>query len=88
MTNTSKLFRELRKEEYICKQRVADCNSCAKAKLPELEVWTTDQSYREGKTMVYFDVIEGTIIRDALKKLNIPYLWEGTDEYAFEVVEL
>lgn len=88
MSNVTRLFRELRKQNYIAKQRAGDCNSCALSSYPELEVWTIDQGYYKNKTYVYFQVIEGTIIRDALKKLNIPYLWEGTDRDAFEVVEL
>ena len=88
MTNVSKLFRELRKQGYTAKQRLADCRSCALSITPEIEVYTIDQSYKENSTMVYFQVIEGSVILDFIRELNIPHIWDGNDSTAFEIMEV
>ena len=85
MTPVTKLFRELRKQNYIAKQRVADCRSCAMAIAPEVEVYTIHQSYGKKTTWVYFQIIEGNIIKEACKKLGIWYKWDGSDATAFEI---
>lgn len=87
MTNTSKLFRELRKMGYVAKQRAADCRSCAQAIEPTIEVYTTDQSYGKNNTTVYFQVIEGAVILEAVQKLEIPHIWNGKDSRGFTIIE-
>ncbi len=84
-TNTTKLFKELRKQGYVAEQRTACCRSCVEE---EVEVYTTRQSYNGNKTWVYFKVIEGTVILEAVRKLGIPHIWDGTDKTAFTIIEL
>lgn len=82
---TARLFRELRKQGYNCIQRAGDCRSCVQARTPVVDIYTTTQSYSEksNSVWVYFQFIEGTIIEEALKKLNISYDWDGSDRTAF-----
>lgn len=87
MSNITELFKELRKQNYTARQRAGDCRSCVLAEDPAIEVYTTDQSYHEDYTMVYFQVIEGNIIQKALAKLDIPFVWDGSDATAFKVME-
>lgn len=84
MTNVTKLFRELRKQGYVVKQRAGDCRSCVD---DEVEVYTTDQSYNENKVWVYFHTIEGQVILESIQKLEIPHIWNGKDSTAFTIIE-
>lgn len=87
MTPVTKLFRELRKQGYTAKQRAGDCRSCAMAAHPEVEIYTIDQSYGKKTVWVYFQIIEGTVIKEACDKLGIWYKWDGKDSTAFEILK-
>lgn len=94
MSNITKLFRELRKDNIKAVQKAACCRSCT----PEdVQVFTTDQSdwrYPAGwgnepsyESDVYFSHGLAPRILLAAAKAGVALKWDGDDNHAMTVAE-